>query len=396
MKGKGWMAVVAVVSLLAGCKGFWDAPSGGGGGGTGASSGVFYVANEATSQVAAFSIVSGTLSSISGSPYTLSAEPRTLAVSPGGGLLYVGTLGGGIFAFTVGSGGGLTALNNGAAIAPNEIPLAMQVDPSGTWLVDAFPTLNNAGVQVDAIPITSTGVVDQTRAEQSPAFNLAGASVYGLAISSDGAHVFVAAGTAGTLVIPFASGNSSPLGATNAVTVQPLHTGGSALSVAVDPTNRLFYIGETLGSSSAKSGGLRAISYSSLGGTLTNASGSPIDSGGLAPNAILPEASGSYVYVANGQGTTATGNIQGFAITTGGTTTAPTYTVASAGNSISAGTQPAGLAEDNQASYVLEINSGGSPDMAAFTMSNGTLTSALTAKTGTDPVQASAIVAAPK
>ncbi|MGH9589863.1 MAG: hypothetical protein ACRD25_05680 [Terracidiphilus sp.] len=262
-------------------------------------------------------------------------------------------------------------------------------------LLDDYPT-QSGGVQVNAIPITSTGTIDLTRTEQSPAFTLTGASVNALTISPDGNYVFVAAGTAGTLVVPFAHGSSSPLGANSAVTIQPLHTNGSAISVAVDPTNRLFYIGETLANSTADSGGLRVFNYSSLGsGTLTQPDGSPIASGGLAPAAILPLASGDYVYVANGQGTSS-GNIQGFAITNTGTATAPAYTVATAGSSVSAGTVPSGLAEDNQGTYVLAINSGGGPDLNAYTMSNGTLTSALTGNTGTDPVQASAIAALPQ
>lgn len=395
MKGGKWMAILAAASLLAGCKGFWDLPAGSstGGTGSGASSGIFYVANQATDQVAGFSIASGKLSDVSGSPYTLSVQPRSLAIAPSGIFLYVGTLAGGTFLYSIGSGGALTIGNGGQAVS-FDLASAMAVDPSGSWLVDAFATLSG-GVQVDAIPISSGGTVDLTRSEQSPAFNVTGASVNGLAISSDGNYVFVAAGAAGTLVMPFAHGNSSPLGASSAVTIRPLHSGGSALSVAVDPTNRVFYIGETLANSSANSGGLRVFNYNSLGGTLTQAGGSPIASGGLAPAAILPIASGNYVYVANGQGTSNTGNIQGFAITAGGTVSAPTYSVATAGSSVSAGTQPAGLAEESQGNYVLAINSGGSPDLNAFTMSNGTLTSALTSNTGTDPVQASAIAALP-
>jgi len=396
MKSDKWMAVLAAALLLAGCKGFWNLPAGssnGGGSGSG-SSGVFYVANQATNEVAGFSIVGGKLSDVSGSPYTLSVQPRSLAVAPNGSFLYVGTLAGGTFLYSVGSGGALTIGNSGQAVS-FDLASAMKVDPSGSWLLDAFATLSG-GVQVNAIPITSTGTVDLARSEQSPAFNVTGASVNGLAISPDGNYVFVAAGTAGTLVVPFAHGSSSPLGASNAVTIQPLHANGSALSVAVDPTNRLFYIGETLGNSSANSGGLRVFNYSSLGSaTLTQASGSPLASGDLAPAAILPLASGDYVYVTSGHGTS-TGIVQGFAITTGGTATAPTYTIASAGNSVSAGTQPAGLAEDNSGTYVLAINSGGNPDLNAFTVSTGTLTSAVTSQTGTDPTQASAIVALPQ
>lgn len=396
MKRGRWLAILAAVSLLAGCKGFWDLPAGTStGGGKGASSGVFYVANQATDQVAAFSISSGKLSNVSGSPYVLSVQPRSLAVAPSGGFLYVGTLAAGTYLYSIGSGGALTIANGGQAVS-FDLASAMAVDPSGSWLLDASPT-QSGGVQVNAVPITSTGTVDLTRTEQSSAFNFTGAGVNGLAISPDGHYVFVAAGTAGTLVLPFAHGSSSPLNANSAVTIQPINTGGSDLSVAVDPSNRLLYIGETVENSSANSGGLRVFNYSSLGsGTLRQAGGSPMASGGIAPTAILPLASGDYVYVANGTGLSKTGNIQGFAITAGGTATAPTYTIATAGSSVQAGTQPAGLAEDNSGSYVLAINSGGSPDLNAYTMSTGALTSALTSNTGTDPVQASAIAAVPR
>ncbi|MGH9590716.1 MAG: hypothetical protein ACRD25_09980, partial [Terracidiphilus sp.] len=277
MKCGKWMAILAAALLLAGCKGFWDLPPGSsdGGGGTGASSGVFYVANQATDEIAAFSIVSGKLSDVSGSPYALSVQPRSLAIAPGGGFLYVGTLAGGTFLYSIGSGGALTIGNGGQAVS-FDLASAIAVDPSGSWLLDASPT-QSGGVQVNAVPITSTGTVDLTRTEQSPAFNITGASVNGLTISPDGNYVFVAAGTAGTLVVPFAHGSSSPLNANGAVTIQPLHANGSALSVAVDPQDRLFYIGETLANSSANSGGLRVVNYSSLAsGTLTQAGGSPI------------------------------------------------------------------------------------------------------------------------
>ena len=136
--------------------------------------------------------------------------------------------------------------------------------------------------------------------------------------------------------------------------------------------------------------------YSSLGNPpLTQISGSPIASGGLAPNAILPIASGEYVYVANGQGHTGSGNIAWFPITASGTT----YTVA-AGSNIAGGIEPIGLAEDSDDNFVLAVSTGGStssgdPDLEAFTMSSGTLTAALTSKTGTDPVGPIAIAALP-
>ena len=97
--------------LLAGCKGFWDPPPSTTTTTTTPttlSSGVFYVLNQTTKQIAAYSISSGTLDAVSGSPYTLAATPYCIAVAPGGGFLYVGTVNG-IYLYTIGSGGALTA-----------------------------------------------------------------------------------------------------------------------------------------------------------------------------------------------------------------------------------------------------------------------------------------------
>ncbi len=359
------------------------------------SSGVFYVLNQTAGQIVAYDISSGTLNKIGA--YAI-AGPDAIAIDPKGNFLHVSTLADGIYVYSIGSGGALTAGNSGQYIS-QEFATAMQIDPSGSWLVDAFVTLTG-GVQVDAIPITSSGVLDSSRSEQiPPVFTFTDASVNGMAISPDGKYVFVAAGLAGTIAIPFTSTNSSPLGTSSALTIHPINnTVGSALSVAVDPssTPRLFYIGETNTNSTANPGGLRVFNYSSLSsGTLTQASGSPIASGGLAPNAILPISSGDYVYVGNGAGNTSFGNIAWFPITASGTT----YSIAS-GSTIASGIEPMGLAEDSDDHFVLAVATGGStssgkPDLDAYTMSSGALTSAIASTTGTDPVGAVAVAALP-
>jgi len=391
--GTGAAILLFSTMLLSGCSGFWTLPaSSSTTTPTTLSSGVFYVVNQTTKQIAAYSISSGKLESISGSPYTLAAAPYCIAVAPGGAFLYVGTVNG-IYLYTIASGGALTLANNGNAIS-NDIASAMQV--SGTWLVDAFTAASGA-VQLDAIPInSSTGVYTGSGgAPPFQSFSITNATVKQMVLSPDGANLFVALGAGGTIVVPFSSGNANPLSDT-ATTIPTANSSGSALSVAVDPTTRLFYIGETLANSSANSGGLRVFNYGSLtSGTLTQASGSPIASGGLAPNAILPGAAGNYVYVANGQGQTATGTVNSFPITASGTT----YTIA-AGSSIASGIQPTGLAEDGQDNFILAIATGGStssgdPDLDAYTMSSGTLTSAISSATGTDPVGAIAIAPLP-
>ncbi len=390
----GARLLLASTVLLTGCSGFWDLPASSGGGTTPTtlSSGDFYVLNQTTKQIVGYSINSGKLGAISGGTQSLSVSPTSIAVAPSGGFLYVGTLNG-IYLYTVGSGGALTIENSGSPIF-GDVPSAMVV--SGAWLVDSF--LNASGqVQVNAYPISpSTGVSTLCATCTVPfqTFSITDAAVKEMVVSPDGANVFAALGAGGTIVIPFATGSSNPLG-TTAKTIPVATSGGSALSVAVDPATRLFYIGETLANSSANSGGLRVFNYGSLTSTLTQATGSPIASGGLAPNAVLPIASGDYVYVANGQGNTAAGNIAWFPITASGTT----YTIAS-GSSIASGIQPIGLAEDSDANFVLAVATGGStssgnPDLDAYTISSGALTSALTSATGTDPVGAIAVAPLP-
>jgi len=356
---------------------------------------VFYVLNQTTKQIAAYVISSGTLDNVTGSPYALSAAPTSIAVASNGLFLYVGTVNG-IYLYSIGSGGALTLGNSGNPIA-TDIPAAMVI--SGPWLLDAF-TNGSGSVQLDAIPInTSTGAYTGSGGTPpNQTFSIANSpAVKQMVLSADDANLFLALGTGGTIVVPFASGNANPLGAT-ATTIPLAKNGGSALSVAVDPsaTPRLFYIGETLANTAGTSGGLRVFNYGSLtNGPLTQSSGSPIASGGLAPNAILPLANGDYVYVANGTGTTSAGNVAWFPITASGTT----YTVA-AGSTIASGIQPIGLAEDSDSNFVLAVATGGSttsgdPDLEAYTMSAGALTSAIQSKTGTDPVGAVAVAALP-
>jgi hypothetical protein len=394
MKIRFGLILLAAATLLAGCSGFWNLPtSSTTTTATTLSSGIFYVLNQTAKQIAVYSISSGTLEQVSGSPYSLSSAPYCIAVAPGGGFLYVGTVSG-IYLYTIGSGGALT-IGNGGAVISSDVPTAMQV--SGSWLIDAFSPAAGS-VQMDAIPINaSTGAYAGSGTPPYQAFNVTGASVYQMVLSPDATNLFVALQTGGTLVVPFTAGNANPLGS-SALVIPVANSGGAALSVAVDPTDRLFYIGETQAVSA--SGGLRVFNYSSLGtgtprSSPTQITGSPIASGGLSPNAILPIASGEYVYVANGQGNTGSGNVSWFPITASGTT----YTIAS-GSKITAGIVPISLAEDSDNNFVLAVSTGGStssgdPDLEAYTMSSGALTAAIISNTGTDPVGAKAVAALP-
>jgi len=385
MKLRRWARALLVapvaIGLLTGCANFWQAPSTTTTTTTTASSGYFYVLNQETKQIAAFSIISGTLTEISGSPYPLAATPTALAVAPNGSFLYVGTAAG-IYLYTINSSGQLT-LGNGSNVISQDLAAAMQVDSTDSWLLEAGPN----ALDLFAIPINPSNGSLTSNTEQS--VQLPAASVYQLAISPDNTHVFVALGSAGTEDVVFAAGNTKPFSSTANVAVK--NSAGAAVSVAVDPSNRLVYVGETAATSGSNSGGVRAFNYS----TLVELTGSPYASGGLAPYSILPISTGDDIYVANRTVSgSSSGNISGFAVTSTGTV----FTLTVLGTTAAGGTNTVGLAEDSSSNFVLAVNSGGNPDLEAFTFdatTAGELDLVISAATGTDPVEAGAIAAAP-
>jgi 6-phosphogluconolactonase (cycloisomerase 2 family) len=377
-----------------GCKNFWDVPSSNGGCTTNCttlSSGVFYVLNSNSGQVeiAAYSITNGALTTITGSPYSLSSGPYAIAVAPNNHFLYVSTQSG-IYLYTIGATGGLT-LSGTAPISNDFAAYTMQVDATNSWLVEASGSGYLYAIPIDSSKGTATGAVQQVA--------LAGITAHQLVISPDNTKIFVALGGIGTAVISFTAApatGSDPLPASVGPPISVKNPGGAAVSVAVDPINRLLYIGELLATTgSSNTGGLRAFNYSSLSGTPAEVTGSPFASGGLTPASILPTATGAYVYVANNTvNNSTTGRVSGFALNTSGTN----YSLTALSSTAAAGIAPAGLAEDSTGSVVLLVNSGGSPDLNVYTFDTttpGKLDSALTAATGTDPVGAKAIAAAP-
>ena len=337
-------------------------------------SGNFYILN--SNSIAGFFISAKTLTSISGSSYTVSGA-TAVAMAPSGNFLYVASTGGGITLYTITSTGALTP---GPSIDGDNVAQAIQVDPSGKWLLDT-----SAAGTLRAIPITSTGTEDPSRSIESQP--LASNTVWQMAITPNGALVAVALGSTGTQLFGFTSGNATPLGAGSTAIKTWNTSAGSAVSVAMDPQNRLLYIGEIAAfpSSSTNSGALRVFTIS--GNTVTEFTyTTPYASGGLAPHFIQPLASGASVYVTNGTGVSSAGNITGFAVTATALTT---------GSTVAAGAQPAGMAEDSTSSWVFEVGSTGSPYFDAYTF-DASITGQLDSQvTSTSAATSIAIVATP-
>ncbi len=346
-------------------------------------SGVFYVLNQQTGQVVAMSFTSGQFTTI-GALNLPSVHPTAIAVAPNGKFLYVGTTGG-IYLYTIGSGGALNLGNGGSKISA-DVAQTMQVDSTNSWLVDAVSGLS----QLSAIAINSnTGVLaSPTESEQLLSGGLPATTPVQLAISPgdssscNDCYVFVAMGDGGIEAIGFNPGNANPFGITRHTGV--LHSGGDN-SVAVDPSNRLLYVGEADAlPSNNQSGGLRVFTISATG--VAEISGSPYSSGGTGPTAIVPTSDGNYVYVGN-QSSSSNDTIASFSVSAASLSSVTTATAGNKG--------PLSMAEDSTGSYLLATYFGGNPDLQAYTMSSGTLASTRTGATGNDPVQAVAIAAAP-
>ncbi len=119
--------VATVLSVLAlcwttGCSGFWVAVNSTNTNGGGSSTKDYvYVANGTAQTLAGFAVGTGTLTSVTGSPYTLGFTPTAVAINPANSILFVSghtNVGiGVIYAFSIGTGGALSALNNGYAVS---------------------------------------------------------------------------------------------------------------------------------------------------------------------------------------------------------------------------------------------------------------------------------------
>lgn len=351
------------------------------------SSGNFYVLNQTTDQVAAFNISSGTLNSI-GAVAVPVVAPLALTVAPNGQFLYVSTENG-VYLYTIDSNTGALTLGNSGGLTISQEPFTtMQVDATNSWLIGAISGSN----QLFALAIDPDTGQLATAGETQITANLPASTATQLAISPNDSsscnscYVFVGMGTGGTEIIGFNPGNATtPFGNTGHFNV--LHSGGGDNAVAVDPNNQFLYVGESNSvTSGSQTGGVRVFSIGT--GGISELSGSPYSTGGIGPSSILPSSDGNYVFVANRSVSgSSSGNISSYSVATTGLTFIAT---AAAGP-----TGVLGLAEDSTGGYLLATDFAGNPDLEAYTMSSGTLTSVLSVATGNDPTGALAIAAAP-
>ena len=324
----------------------------------------------ATATAAATSTLS--LAVTPGSAYSLGYIPSSMSINPANSFVYVASLTGGIYLYSIGTNGALTVQNNGTAVASGFIASAVAVDTTGTFLIVAGASLSttNATVYVYSIA-SSTGLLT---AVGNLTLKKPGASNR-LSIAANDTNVFLTLGTGGTEAFTFASttgvltdvGNLPTLAATNA-----------DQDVTTNPSGTLAFITET------GSAGVRVLTIGTNGG-LTEVSGSPF-AAGTGPTGVLVDSSGSYVYVTNRTSNT----ISGYVLAANGTLTQI------AGSPFSTGTTPIDIAEDATGKYVGVVCNGGGQDLEVYSFDAttlGALDAAANATTGTDPTLPVAIAA---
>jgi 6-phosphogluconolactonase len=375
---------------LTGCDFFVAQTNSGGGTNTGD---YVYVANSNNTFLAGFGVSStGTLSVLNNSPYNNGVAAQSVAVTPANTFLYAGTTSG-IFAYAINSDGSITVQNSGTAVAQDIVATSMQVevDTTGSYLL-AAGVGTSIGAQAIAIYKidTTTGLL--TALTGSPVALYTGNGTTAtvvtpstVLITPNNSYVYVSLGTLGVQVLTLASGGALNTG--TAPTILPpssKSTSPSDAGLASDPLSAFLFVAEI-------NTGLRVFSIGTAG-ALNEVTGSPY-AVGTGPVAVLLDATGSYVYVAN----KGSNNISGFLLTAAsGKLTAITGSPFASGGQL-----PIAMVNDNTKKFIAVINVGtsvssGNNDLQTFKFdatTDGKLDPVATATTGTDPTYPGAIAA---
>jgi 6-phosphogluconolactonase len=365
---------MAGVLLLCSCgtgKFFPPVDDSGGGGNTN-SGNYIYVANSSTtvSSIAGFSIANNALNNLANSPYATGLPPNVLAVTPKDTFLYMGSISGGVYVYTINNDGTLTLGNNSSPVLTGVSPLAMRIDPTGQWLLiaDASPSISIFAINASTGALTTQG----------NALGLDPGTPANLLVTPNGQFVFVSLQTGGVDILTFNT-TSGVITKLNQI-LNPKNSNNADFGLASDPGSKYLFVTET------GINAVRVLNINTTGSsTLTELATSPVQTG-LGPTQVIVETSGSYLYVTN----RTDGTVSGFVLAANGALTPLS------GSPYTTGSAPVDMVEDKTGKYIAVACVGGNPDMQVFsidTTTPGKLDSFASKTTGTDPTLASAIAA---
>ncbi|HWZ12239.1 MAG TPA: beta-propeller fold lactonase family protein [Acidobacteriaceae bacterium] len=362
--------LLPLLGLICGCgKFFPDSTGGGGGGSTG---NYLYVANVTGSSIGGFSVGTGGLLTAlnNGATFPVAAAPTALAATPSGSFLYVGGQSGAIYAFTINADGSLVAANNGAAVATGFSPFSIAIDSTGTWLFSVDSTTSTL-FEYQINP--TTGVLT---AGNPGAIALDTGSPQQVYVTPNNQLLYVPLQTGGVDIFTF---DPTTGAIANRQLLKPIASPNADAAALADPTTKFLFVAET---------GVNGVRVFTIGtnGALTEVAGSP-HATGLGPNALVMDPTGAFLYVAN----KTANNISGFSLgVNGGLTLLPS-------SPFIAGTIPTAMTLDQTGKFLAVASAGGNPDLQVFSFdatTGGKLDPVAHASSGTDPVNAIAIVSA--
>jgi 6-phosphogluconolactonase (cycloisomerase 2 family) len=263
---------------------------------------------------------------VPGSPFSGVDSATSIAITPDGRYLYAARddAPGGVFAFSIGTGGTLTALA-GSPYPAVDGSAQLALTPDGRHLYAA------GDAKVSAFSVAPDGSL--TAVTGSP-FTI-GTEPCGLAAAPDGRHLFVSDSSLGSVsALTIASD-----GSLSAVAVSTKPTGTASCAATITPDGGHLYV--------VNSGSVSAFSVSGTG-ALTAVTGSPFSAPGDSDQAaISPD--GNHLYVAN---QIPVGNVSAFAIGSDGTLTAVS------GSPFTAGNDPIAVALTADGSHAYAANFG--------------------------------------
>jgi uncharacterized repeat protein (TIGR02543 family) len=311
----------------------------------------------------------GVLSAIITGTSTTGSGPDGVAISPNGKYLYVAnynstTGANGISAYTIGTGGALSAITlSTAGSTTGSYPSLIAISPNGNYLyVTNYGSTGANGISAYAIgtggALTANGTFTT------------GTYPYGIAISPNGNYLYVANyGSTGSNGI-----SAYTIGSDGALTVNGTFTTGSGpAAIAINPNGNCLYVVNYSGSN-----GISAYTIGSGGALSAITSGTFVT--GTGPRAIAISPNGNYLYVANYSGLN---GISAYTIGSGGALSAITT------GTFTTGPNPYWIAISPNGNYLYVTNYGstGSNGISGYTIgSDGSLATNGTFTTGPNPV----------
>jgi 6-phosphogluconolactonase (cycloisomerase 2 family) len=319
-----------------------------------------YATNQADKSISEYTISAstGALTAISGSPVADTNGPQAVAATPSQKFVYTANSNSSVSGYSVSTTtGALTKLSGSPFTGNSNSPVALAVEPTGNFLY----TLNNGDKSVTVFSIAPNGTLTLQNILAT------GTNPRGMAMDPLSRYLYITNTADNTL-----SGFSIFNGSWGSLSLSTNTTGVAPMGAAIDPSGQFLYVAN----SGANTVSAYSISFiqNSVGGDLANVPGSPFNAGST-PVAVLAEPSGKFLYVANSGSSTISAyridNSTGLLTPISGTFTT--------------GSSPDSLSVSNDGKFLYAANKSAGT-VSIFTInSNGSLTAAGSAITGTAP-----------